>query len=428
MFNLKQLKSKQMKKVLLSACIFLAYLSTYAGGYRVGAQGQRALAMGHAGVAVVNSAELGFYNPAGLIKLENKLNISAGVTGVFSNVKWQNASTGQFSQTDSPIGTPFYFYASYKINEWLAAGLSMYTPYGSSVEWEKDWAGSHLVNNIQLAAIYIQPLVSVKINDYLSVGGGPIFVTGSVNFNRNLTRSLVDEEGVRSNVTIDNSGITNWGWSGSLLFTPSEKLTVGFNYRSEILMNAEGGDATFTNVPNSPLAPVQNGIVAFNATLPLPAEWKIGASYQFNEKLLVTAEYNRTLWSVYESLDIIFPETGSASINPRNYQNSSIYRFGAQYQVNNSLTLRAGYYYDETPIQSGYFAPETPRNDANGFTGGFSYNVNTKFSIDFAFLYLRFKEVEESYDFYVEDGVEVPFGGTYKSNAFLPGIGITYKL
>lgn len=417
-----------MKKVLLSVCVFLAYLSSYAGGYRVGAQGQRALAMGHSGVAVINSAEMGFYNPAGLIKLEKKFNVSAGVTGVFSNVRWQNADTGQFAQTDSPIGTPFYFYASYKVNDWLAAGLSVYTPYGSSVEWEQDWAGSHLVNNIELAAIYIQPLVSVKINDYLSVGGGPIFVTGNVNFNRNLTRSLVDEEGVRSNVTIDDSGITNWGWSASMMFTPTEKLTIGFNYRSEIIMEARGGDATFANVPNSPLAPVSNGVRPFNAELPLPAEWKVGASYQFTDKLLVTAEYNRTLWDVYESLDITFPEGGPASINPRNYQNSSIYRVGAQYDVNNSFTIRAGYYHDESPIRPGYFAPETPRNDANGFTGGFSYNVNEKFAIDFAFLYLRFKEVEASYDFYVEDGVTVPFGGTYKSNAFLPGIGVTYKL
>ncbi len=40
----------------------------------------------------------------------------------------------------------------------LLLGLSVYTPYGSTVKWEDDWAGSHLVNNIELQAIYIQPL------------------------------------------------------------------------------------------------------------------------------------------------------------------------------------------------------------------------------------------------------------------------------
>lgn len=417
-----------MKKLVLSSLLFLAFASAYAGGYRVGAQGQRALAMGHSGVAVVSNAELAFFNPAGLIRLENNLNVSFGATGVFSDVKYQNVNTGEFAQTDSAVGTPFYLYASYKINEWLAAGVSVYTPYGSQVEWPTDWAGSHLVNEIELAAIFVQPLVSIKVNDYLSIGGGPIFVTGNVSFNRNLTRSLVNENGMRSNVEIDGSGITNWGWGASFMFTPTDKLNIGFNYRSEIMMNAEGGDATFTNVPNSPAVPAENGVVPFNASLPLPAEWSIGASYQFSEKFMATVEYNRTVWSVYESLDITFPEGGSPSLNPRNYKDASIYRIGAQYEVNNRFTLRGGFYLDESPVREGYFAPETPRNDAMGYTGGFSFHVNDKLAIDASFLFLRFKEIDASYDFYTEDGQQVPFGGTYKSSAFLPGLGITYKL
>ena len=118
---------------------------------------------------------------------EDKINISAGMTGVISNVKWQNEMTGGFAETESSLRTPFYLYASYSVSEKLALGLSVYTPYGSSVEWPTDWAGSHLINNIDLQAIYIQPLISYKITDNLSVGGGPIFVTGSVNFNRNIT-------------------------------------------------------------------------------------------------------------------------------------------------------------------------------------------------------------------------------------------------
>jgi long-chain fatty acid transport protein len=92
------------------------------------------------------------------------------------------------------------------------------------------------------------------------------------------------------------------------------------------------------------------------------------------------------------------------------------------------ITLRVGYYFDESPVQSGYFAPETPRNDAHGFTGGLSVNVSEKFSIDASFLYNRFKEIDESYDYYYEDGQQVPFEGTYKTSAFIPGLGVTYKL
>ncbi len=416
-----------MRKFLLLTLITLASAVTYAGGYRVSLQGQRALAMGHTGVAVVNSAELGFFNPSGLVYLENRLNVSAGVSAVFSDVVYQNEQFGDVSRADSPVGTPFYLYASYKMNDWLSLGLSVYTPYGSSVVWEDDWAGSHLVNNIDLQAIYIQPVASVKLSEYFSIGGGPIYVTGGVNFNRNLNRTLTDIDGNRSNVTVDATGVTAWGWSGSMMFSPSEKFRIGFNYRSEIILEAEDGDATFSNVPNSPLTPFQN--TTFNAALPLPAEVSVGLSYQFHDKWLFAFDINQTLWSVYESLDIDFADTAIPdSKNVRNYKDASIYRFGIQYDASSLFTLRAGYYYDESPVQEGYFAPETPRNDSQGFTGGLSLNLGDKFAVDASLLYIRFAETNASYDYYIENDVAVPFGGTYKSSAFVPGLGVTYKL
>ena len=416
-----------MKKLFFLTLFTLVGAVSFAGGYRVSLQGQRALAMGHTGVAVVNSAELGFFNPSGLVLLQDEINVSLGVSAVFSDVAYQNGQYGIKSATDSPVGTPLYLYASYKIKDWLAVGLSVYTPYGSSVEWPTDWAGSHLVNNIDLKAIYIQPLVSLKINNYISIGGGPIFATGSVNFNRNLNRTLTDINGNRSNVTVDAKGVNNWGWSASAMITATDNLRFGVNYRSKIILKAKDGDATFYNVPDSPLTPFQN--TTFTAELPMPAELTIGASYSFLDKWLVAFDYNRDYWSVYKSLDINFTDpTIPDSNNPRNYKDSSIYRFGLQYAATDMITLRAGYYFDQSPVQSGYFAPETPRNDSSGYTAGLSLNVNEHFAIDAAFDYVRFKEINESYNYYTENGQNVPFGGTYKSSAFIPGLGLTYKL
>ncbi len=416
-----------MKKLLLFAVFAMTAAVTYAGGYRVSLQGQKSLAMGHTGVAVVNSAELVFFNPAGLVYLENKLNISGGVSGVFSDVKYQNAEFGLSAETDSPVGTPFYLYGSYKANDWLAVGLGVYTPYGSSVEYQTDWAGSHLVNNIELAAIFIQPTVSIKIAEQLSVGGGPIYVSGSVNFNRNLNRTLSDLEGNRANVEIDASGVNAWGYTVGLMFNPTDNFRIGFNYRSEIILEAEDGTAEFENVPNSPLVPFAD--TAITAELPLPAELTVGFSWQFKEKWLFAFDFNRAFWDVYNSLDIDFADPNIPdSFNARNYKNASIYRFGLQYEATSKFTLRAGYYFDESPVQAGYFAPETPRNDSNGYTAGLTFNVSDRLQIDASFLYLHFKEVEESYNFYFENGVAVPFEGTYKSNSFIPGIGVTYKM
>ncbi len=416
-----------MKKLLLLAVFVMTTAVTYAGGYRVSLQGHKSLAMGHTGVAVVNSAELVFFNPAGLVYLENRLNLSGGVSGVFSDVKYQNTQFGTSAETDSPVGTPFYLYGSYKATDWLAVGLGVYTPYGSAVEYQQDWAGSHLVNNIELRAIFIQPTVSIKIADEFSIGGGPIYVSGSVNFNRNLSRTLSDLDGNRSNVTIDASGITAWGYTIGAMFNPTDNFRIGVNYRSEIILDAEDGTAEFENIPNSPLTPFADTAVA--ASLPMPAELTVGLSYEFCEKWLFAFDYNRGFWDVYNSLDIDFADPNIPdSQNQRNYKNASIVRFGLQYEATDTFTLRAGYYFDESPVQDGFFAPETPRNDSNGYTAGLTFNVSDRIQIDASFLYLHFKEVDASYDFYFENGVAVPFEGTYKSNSFVPGLGVTYKM
>ena len=417
-----------MKKTILSFLFLgLSITMAYAGGYRVSLQGQKALAMGHTGVAVINNSESVFFNPAALVFLEDRWNISGGIHGVFTNIAYQNTETGENTRSDSPMGTPFYLYASYKATDWLSFGLGVYTPYGSEVIFENDWAGSHLVNNIDLMSIYFQPTVSLKVNEILSFGGGPIYATGSVKFNRNLNRTLTDLEGNRSNVTIDASGITGWGWVASVLFNPTKNLHIGASYRSKIDLNAEQGDATFENIPNSPLAPFQN--TTFSASLPLPAEMLLGLSYDFNERFTFAFDYNRTFWGAYKSLDIHFADPNIPdSQNPRNYKNASIYRFGAQYDITRMFTLRTGYYFDESPVRDGYFAPETPRNDSNNFTAGLTLNINKNLQLDASFLYSHYKELNASYDYYLEDGNAVPFKGSYKSNSFVVGLGLSYSL
>ncbi|MEW7277297.1 outer membrane protein transport protein [Aquimarina sp. 2201CG1-2-11] len=417
-----------MRKLLLLVVFISVATVTYAGGYRVSIQGQRALAMGHTGVAVVDNAELVFFNPAGLVYLENKLNVSVGVSAVFTDVIYQNETFGTSAQTDSSVGTPLNLYGSYKVNDWMSVGLGVYTPYGSEVAWPTDWAGSHLVNSIELAAIYVQPVVSFKLSEFFSIGGGPIYATGSVKFNRNASRTTTDIEGNRSNVAIEDSGVSNWGWSIGAMLNPTKDLHIGFNYRSKILIESEDGEATFTNFSDSPAVPA-NGTDGFRAELPLPAELTLGASYTY-KKWVFAFDFNRQFWDVYESLDIDFSSPRNTdSNNPRNYKNSTVYRLGLQYQVADKVTLRAGYYRDETPVQAGYFAPETPRNDSDGFTGGLSYAITSKLAVDASFIYVRFNEINASYDFGTNatGGTEV-FGGTYKSSAFAPGLGLTYKM
>ena len=422
-----------MKKLLSFVLFFLACSIMYAGGFRVAIQGQKQLAMGHTGVAVISSAESLFFNPSGVSFLDGKLNVSLGVSGIFGGTAFENTQYGWSSETDNPLGTPLNLYASYKINDWLTCGLAVYTPYGSTVEWDKDWEGSHLVNDINLSAIFIQPSISLKINEYLSIGGGPIYAIGSVHFNRNLSRSLTNVNGERANVTIDKKGITSWGYNVGLTLKPVDKFTLGFNYRSKVIMKAEDGDADFENIPEDLFDPSTGAQLdfsdgSFDAELPLPAEVTLGISYEFCDKWLFAFDYNFTQWSEYKALVVVFDNDAGVSTNLRNYKDANTFRFGLQYKAHKKFILRGGLYFDESPVQDGYFAPETPRNDSVGYTAGLSYNVTEKLSIDASFLYLHFKEIENSYDYFQENGQNVPFGGKYKSNVFAPGIGVSYKL
>ncbi len=412
-----------MRKLLSLTLMALAGSSMFAGGYRVAIQGQKQLAMGHTGVAVVNSAEVAFFNPAGMAYLDKKFNVSVGANALFANVKFQNSQYNWTAESKN-VGTPFSVYATYKLTDWLTAGLAVYTPYGSAVDWDKGWEGSHLVNNIDLQAIFVQPTVSIRVGDHFSIGGGPIYATGGVEFNRNLT----PQGGVMGdgNVTLDASGISAWGYNLGMMVNPTDKIRLGLNYRSEIIMEARDGDAMFSDVPAFAQGTFSD--TTFDADLPLPAEVTAGLSVQVTDKWLLAFDYNYTMWSVYKSLDIQFAN-GSSSSNPRNYKNSSTYRVGTQYKATDKFTFRAGYYFDESPVQDGYFAPETPRNDSNAFTGGLTYQLNDKLGIDASFLYIHFDEIDNSYNHSTDpiSGQSNPdFGGTYKSVVFSPGIGITY--
>jgi len=415
-----------MKKILSISLLSLLATNTFAGGYRISMQGQRQLAMGHTGVAVIGqNAESLFFNPASGTFLKNKWSFSAGATALVSKVNFQNSYYNWTNSTEN-VGTPFYFYGNYQASDRFSVGLAIYTPYGSAVEWDQDWPGSHLVNNIDLKAIFVQPTVSYKITNNISLGAGLIYVNGGVTFNRNLSRNMVDENGNRSDVTIDAAGVSAWGYNVGLTARLDDYVTFGVNYRSQIDMKVSGGDATFNDMPSFMTGTYKDG--KFDATMPLPAELTVGFSYKINEKWLAAVDYNHTFWKAYDNLVIEFdnPAIGT-SVNPRNYKSTGTMRGGLQFAPSEKFSARIGGYYDISPVQDGYFAPETPRNDAVAGTAGFTYQITPKFAVDFAASALHFKETKNSYNYYVEDGTKVSFGGDYRSAAYSLGLGLSYN-
>jgi long-chain fatty acid transport protein len=396
-----------------------------AGGYRVALQGQKALAMGHTGVAMTDSAEAIFFNPGAITRLEAETDWVGGITLLEGATQYQNQNTLADVETDNPLGTPINGYMAQKLSSELSWGMGIYTPYGNKVEWPTDWQGSHLVNYIELQAIYIQPTIAYQLNDSTSIGFGPTLVLGSVEFNRNLNTSLTDEAGNRSNVTIEAKNVPAWGFNLGLLHELNEHTRLGVSYRSKVTVEARDEKADFKDIPAALQATFADG--KFDADLPLPAELTLGIAYDYSDKLTLAFDINRTFWDVYDELVIEFDNGLDPSVNPRNYKDASIYRFGAQYRYDEKWTLRGGIYFDESPVPDGAFAPETPRNDSIGYTAGATYRASKNLEFDVSLLILTFDQIDNSYDFYEEGGKTIPFGGTYDSAANSIGFGLTYK-
>jgi long-chain fatty acid transport protein len=79
--------------------------------------------------------------------------------------------------------------------------------------------------------------------------------------------------------------------------------------------------------------------------------------------------------------------------------------------------LGAGW--DPSPVRDGYVSPDLPDANRMLFTAGISYYPAPKFSIIAALEYVNASKRDASYD-------EENFGGTYKTVAWTPGIGLAY--
>jgi long-chain fatty acid transport protein len=161
----------------------------------------------------------------------------------------------------------------------------------------------------------------------------------------------------------------------------------------------------------------------FNTGLALPGVLNAGLSYRLNEKLILSFDVNYIQWSAYDSLIIDFKDNTERLSDLRSarlYKNSLILRWGAQYQLNEKLILRGGFYLDQSPVQSGYLTPETPDSDKLGLTFGLSYSIGSRLSLDAALLYTEGKKRSDT-------NLETEFEAVYKSKAVIPCLGLSWN-
>lgn len=412
-----------MQKLFFSflAALFGFYLSVDAGGFQVNLQGTPNVGMGHVGAALAIDPSAQFFNPGALGMVRS--GFTAGTTPIFARLAYREPAPGTYTATnEATVSTPFAAYGSYRLDlggeKKLAFGLSAYTPFGSRVLYADDWKGQFAIREIALSAIFIQPTLAINFDERFGIGFGPVFATGNVLVRRAIPAQFAD--GSYGEARLSGAG-NGFGFNAGLYYQDyGERVAFGLSYRSKVVFSADNGNAEFT-VPDA-LAEFFP-TTTFASRLQLPWTVTAAASYRFAGENRISLDINYVGWSVYQSLDFDFADNTSRledSQSPRNYSNAFIFRLGWQKAITDDFDVRAGAYFDMTPVPDGYTTPETPDANKLGLSAGASYEIK-RFRIDLA---ISWVEAMQRTDINLEQN----FGGTYKARAIIPGIGLGYFL
>ncbi len=405
-----------MKNIIFTIAA-LCPLLALGQGYQLNLQGQKQVAMGHAGTALKLDAASVFFNPGAVSMLERN-SVSAGISPVFANIAFRSGTTGQTFRTDNPVSTPFTLYGVWGPGESrFKAGLGVYTPFGSGVKWGDTWEGRFALEEITLRTVFIQPTVSFRLGDNLGIGAGFVYAIGGVNLQRAIPLAGATTNQGEAELDGNASGI---GFNAGIFFQPADVLSVGLSFRSRINMKIEGGDATFT-VPPSLQTNFPTGNT-FDAELPLPQVISLGLGLYPGEKLTLSAQVDYSGWSAYDSLSFDYAQNTPVLADTRSarqYENAFIFRLGGQLAATNALALRAGVYYALTPVSAGYLTPETPDADRIGLSVGLGHQFGENFVVDASLLYLQTARRTDT-------NLETRLAGTYQIKALIPGLSLTY--
>ena len=367
-----------MKKILLALAAAGMTAGAFAEGYQVNNFSARQAGMANVGTAMKLGSESIYFNPAAAAFQESKFDISLGATGILSSVTASTlptAANGYKSDlqenSDNKMSTPLHMYINYKPSKRWSVGLGFYTPNGSSMNWGGNWSGAHLIQDINLAAYTIQPTVSFKICDRLSIGAGLMISWGNFDLSRSLlsktTRqgliaSEIDPTINNMNLIINNpmatdeqkaqaqqllqqlqggkaylestmdqsivaaqlSGNANVaiGVNAGILWDINDQWSLAMSYRSRMNMKVDRGHATMNIDPQAAaliamfeqlkggtqlIPALDQG--TFHTELPLPTTVTWGVSYRPNAKWQMAVDLQWIGWSAYKDLNVAFNET-----------------------------------------------------------------------------------------------------------------------
>ena len=403
------------------------------GIYELGSCG-----MARAGTGVATPCPDGsaiFFNPAGLAGLTG-WHISAGGTLIKAVGTYTADSTLGKSDLNNPWIPVPHLYVAYGATPKLGIGIGLFAPYGLETRWPLSFDGRFSGFDNIIRNLYIQPTVAYQLTPKVSLGAGLDIVYGHVELNQrlDLSQQVIPIPGLPPGTTFAQFGIapgTDFASSHleasqtqvtgahfGVIVKLNDRLSIGGRY----LMHAKidyTGTATFTQVPTGVFVPVTVTVGAFTipagtsvdallASPPLsvftnvlttqtvttsitnPEQVVFGVSYKVRGDLTLSGDYQFTRWGKrFAQLPITFSNPALSLVLNTSYNNSSDFRFGAEWVKDAKLTLRGGYLYNTAAAPASTVTPLLPEGPRNEITAGAGVALAPRWTVDFAYQFIK---------------------------------------
>ncbi|XOZ33066.1 OmpP1/FadL family transporter [Halomonadaceae bacterium KBTZ08] len=410
------------RAVILTAA--MAPSLSMAGGFSLNEQSASAMGTANAGAAAnPQNASTVIFNPAGMTQLSGT-NLSFGAAVLDIDAEADKASaTNQVGQpvqgsTGGDIADPAYLpsaFLTHEMTENVAVGVGLHAPYGLAADYDDDFTGRYFADETELTGIALTPSIAVDSGDGLSLGVGVnvMYLDGKLSrFNdRSKKLAALRSQGPKGEAIADAQLANPDPYSNVEGDTIEYTLRLGALYelsnRTQFGITAETGtgselegDITVSNFPApTNQNPANTKTLKEDAEVPLdiPPSVTFGARHQLNDEVTLLFGATWARWSDFEELDVYSAEAGTGEVsdvpaskgNPithitEKWEDTWQYNLGATWQANPEWKLKAGYAWDESPVDN-YSTARIPSQDRHWLTLGTQFApANSDWTVDAA--------------------------------------------
>jgi len=358
--------------LFIFVCLIIP-VQAIASGYGVFTQGASGLGQANAVVAHTTGPSSLYFNPA-LINDVPGRQVEVGTTSVYSDREIDYTGGGS-ENGDSAWNFPSTFYYTHQANDKLTSGLGIFFPFGLSNEWDDDYEGRYIGTSGEMLTMNINPAISYRVTDRLSLAVGLDFVYLDTEIKANINQGILIDPSLNGLVDIRQK-FSGDGWGAGynlgILFKATDRVSIGAAYRSKVKIDVEG-DMSLNGVGDDPTLQFLFQEGNAESDIELPAQFTVGVATQITDALLIEVGARWEDWDVNDTqiLELQNPILGETRIvQNRNWHSTWSYNIGANYKLNDNLALNCGYLYGENAVPNETFEPIIPDSDAHLFTIG----------------------------------------------------------